>query len=202
MLSHLAGATNRADIRRLRSLEGERQELSEQLAGARRRSLEREAEHRRFTEERDVKLRDLTQRLQETQAAEMRLERIEARLRNFEDGEAVRALRARNTELESALDESRRELESESQRRSTLERELSMLRSDYREMRSTVRELNTECNALESLLESGIDNSSGGGAGGTVDLCGRRGCLRWRSGGHRQSLPRARGAVERPLPPP
>ena len=175
MLSHLAGATNRADIRRLRSLEGERQELSEQLAGARRRSLEREAEHRRFTEERDVELRDLTQRLQEAQAAEMRLEQIEARLRNFEDGEAVRALRARNTELESALDESRRELESESQRRSTLERELSTLRSDYREMRSTVRELNTECNALESLLESGIDNSSGGGgAGGTVDLCGRR----------------------------
>ena len=175
MLSHLAGATNRADIRRLRSLEGERRELSEQLAGARRRLLEREAEHRRLTGERDVELRELTKRLQVARAAEMRVEQIEGRLRNYEDGEAVRTLCARNTELESALDEARRELESESQRRSTLERELSALSFAHREMSSTVRELNTECDALESLLQSGIDNSSGGGgSAATVDLCGRK----------------------------
>ena len=46
MLSHLAGATNRADIRRLRTLEGERRELSEQLAAARQRLSEREVENR------------------------------------------------------------------------------------------------------------------------------------------------------------
>ena len=175
MLSHLAGGTNRADIRRLRSLEGERQELTEQLADARRRLLEREAEHGRLTEEHGVEVRELTNRLKAAQAAEMRVEQIEERLRDYEDGEAVRTLCARNTELESALDEARRELESESQRRSTLERELSTLSSAHREMSSTVRELNTECDALESLLQSGIDNSSGGGrSAATVDLCGRR----------------------------
>ena len=176
MLSHLAGATNRADIRRLRALEGERQELSEQLADARHRLLEREAEHRRLAGEREVELRDLTKRLQEAQAVEMRLEQIEGRLRNYEDGEAIRALYVRNTELESELAEARRELESESQRRSTFERELAALSSAHREMSSTVQELNNECDALESLLQSGIDNASGGAVGSdaTVDLCGRR----------------------------
>ena len=175
MLSHLAGATNRADIRRLRALEGERQEMSEQLADARRRLSQREAEHRRLSEERDGELRELTHRLRVAQAAEMRIEQIEGRLRNYEDGEAVRALYARNTELESELAEARRALESESQRRSTLERELSALSSAHREMSSTVRELYTECDALESLVQSGIDSSrGGGGSGATVDLCGRR----------------------------
>ena len=176
MLSHLAGATNRADIRRLRTLEGERRELSEQLADARGRLLEREAEHRRLAEERDVELRELTHRLQAAQGAEMRLEQIEGRLRSYEDGEAVRALCARNTELESELAEARRALESESQRRSTLERELSALSSAHREVSSTVRELYTECDALESLLQSGLDRRTGGdvGSGTTVDLCGRR----------------------------
>ena len=176
MLSHLAGATNRADIRRLRALEGERQELSGQLADVRRRLLERESEHRRHTEERDVELRDLRNRLQAAQAAEMRLDQTEERLRSYEAGDAVRSLYARNAELESKLDEARRKLESESQRRSTLERELSTLSSAHLEMSSTVRELNGECEALESLLESGIDNSSGGAgkSGAVVDLCGRR----------------------------
>ena len=58
-----------------------------------------------------------------------------------------------------------------------MERELSVLRAEHEEMRSTVRALNTECNALESMLESGIDDTHGGGAvesDRAVDLCGRR----------------------------
>ena len=176
MLSHLAGATNRADIRRLRALEGERQELSEQLAAARCRLSEREADHRRLSEDHETDSRELSNRLRAAQAAEMRLEQVEERLRNYEDGEAVRRLRARNTELESELEEARRELGSESQRRSALERELSALNSAHEEMVSTVQALNVECDALESMLQSGIDHACGGAgeSGATVDLCGRR----------------------------
>ena len=176
MLSHLAGATNRADIRRLRALEGERQELTEQLTAARDRLLEREAEHRCLAEEHHAERGELTNRLRAAQVAETRLAQIEGRLRDFEDGEAVRMLRRRNAALESELDEARRELRSESQRRSTLERELSTLRTVHQESSSTVRALNTECDALESMLQSGIDDTNGGGieSGATVDLCGQR----------------------------
>ena len=43
-------------------------------------------------------------------------------------------------------------------------------------MGSTVRALNAECDALESMLESGIDSVNGSAveSGRAVDLCGRR----------------------------
>ena len=176
MLSHLAGATNRADIRRLRTLEGERRKLSEQLTDARRRLSERESEHRRLAEEHAIEVRELTDRLRTAQAAETRLARMEGRLRAFEDGEALRGLRARNTGLESELDEARRKHRSESQRASALECELSALRAAHDEMNTTVRALNAECDALESVLQSGIDDTSRCSTelGAAVDLCGRR----------------------------
>ena len=176
MLSHLAGATNRADIRRLRALECERQEMSEQLAGARRRLSEREAERQRLVEDHLAEMRDLMDRLRAAQAAETRLAQLQARLREFEDGETVRTLRMYNTALDSELAEARREHRSESQRRATLERELSALHAAHQKLSSTVRALNTECDALESVLQSGIDKANGGAIelGAAVDLCGRR----------------------------
>ena len=175
MLSHLAGATNRADIRRLRALEGERRELAEQLAAARCRSSEREAEHRRLTEAHETEMRSLTDRLQAAHAAEIRLEQLEECVRSYEDGDAVRELHARNIELASELEEARRELGSESQRRSTLEHKLSALDAAHRETSSTVQALSAECDALESMLQSGIDDvrDGAGESGATVDLCGR-----------------------------
>lgn len=176
MLSHLAGATNRADIRRLRALEGERQALSEQLAAARCRLSEREAEQRRLAEDHRTEIRELTDRLRAAQAAETRREQLEGRLREFEDGEAFRRLSTHNTGLESELNEARRELRSESKRRSTIERELWALHAAHREMSATVQVLNTECATLEAMLQSGIDNASSNaiGSGAGVDLCGRR----------------------------
>ena len=59
MLSHLAGATNRADIRRLRALEGERREMSEKLEAMQLRSSEREDEHRRLAREQAALVREV-----------------------------------------------------------------------------------------------------------------------------------------------
>ena len=177
MLSHLAGATNRADIRRLRALEGERQELSEQLAATRRRLFESQAEHRCVADDHQAEKRELANRLQAAQAAEMRLEQLEGRLRELEDGETVRALRARNAGLQSDLDEARRQLRTETQRRSTLEHELSALQAALRDASSTAEALGAECDDLESMLEAGIDDAGRGGAiesDRAVDLCGRR----------------------------
>ena len=177
MLSHLAGATNRADIRRLRALEGERQELADQLAAARRRLFESQAEHRCVIDDHQAEKRELASRLQAAQAAERRLEQLEGRLRELEGGETVRALRARNATLESELDEARRQLRTEAQRRSTLEHELSALQATLRDVSSTAEALSAECDDLETVLEAGIDDADGGGAiesGRAVDLCGRR----------------------------
>lgn len=177
MLSHLAGATNRADIRRLRALEGERQELTEQLAAARRRLFESQAEHRCVADDYQAEKRELANRLQAAQAAEVRLGQLEDRLRELEDGETVRTLRARNAALESELGAARRQLRTETQRRSALEHELSVLQATLRDVSTTAEALSAECDDLESMLESGIDDADGGGAiesDRAVDLCGRR----------------------------
>ena len=177
MLSHLAGATNRADIRRLRALEGERQELTEQLAAARRRLFESQAEHRCVADDYQAEKRELANRLQAAQAAEVRLGQLADRLRELEDGETVRTLRARNAALESELGAARRQLRTETQRRSTLEHELSVLQATLRDVSTTAEALSAECDDLESMLESGIDDADGSGAiesDRAVDLCGRR----------------------------
>ena len=176
MLSHLAGATNRADIRRLRLLEDERRGLSEQLAAARRRLSEREVESRALATEHENEVRALREQLKTARAAEPRLERLEKRLRAFEDGDALRASDARNAALQSDLDDARRSHRGEVKRRSALERELSALRTAHQETSSTVRALNAECDALETVLQSGIDGEDvgAGATGAAVDLCGRR----------------------------
>ena len=176
MLSHLAGATNRADIRRLRLLEDERRELSEQLAAARRRLSEREVESRTLATEHENEVRALREQLKTARAAEPRLEQLEKRLRAFEDGDALRASDARNAALQSDLDDARRSHRGEVKRRSALERELSALRTAHQETSSTVRALNAECDALETVLQSGIDGEDvgAGATGAAVDLCGRR----------------------------
>ena len=176
MLSHLAGATNRADIRRLRALEDERRELSEQLAAARGQMSDREVEHRRLAEAHQAEVRDLKNRLVEAQHAEMRLVQVEGRVREFEEGEELRALRTRNTTLASELDELKRMHRIELQRRLALESELSALRAAHQEMNATVRALNAECDALESMLQSGMDDANRGDvdSSAAVDLCGRR----------------------------
>ena len=176
MLSHLAGATNRADIRRLRALEDERRELSEQLAAARGQMSDREVEHCRLAEAHQAEVRDLKNRLVEAQHAEMRLVQVEGRVREFEEGEELRALRTRNTTLASELDELKRMHRIELQRRLALESELSALRAAHQEMNATVRALNAECDALESMLQSGMDDANRGDidSSAAVDLCGRR----------------------------
>ena len=196
MLSHLAGATNRADIRRLRALECERRELSEQLAAMQLRLSQREDEHRRLAREQAALVRELRSRLQAVHAAETRLGEMEERVREFEDGDELRSVRARNAAMESELEDVKREIRNESQRRSTLEEEIAGLRSTHHEMNATIETLSNECDALESLVQSGVCNSNGATAapGVEVDLRGRRIAY---VGGRPGTVSRFRALVER-----
>ena len=173
MLSHLAGASNRGDIRRLNALEAERRALSEELAVARRQASESEAEVRRLGERHEAGARMLEDRTRAARATEGRLAEAEARIREHERGDAWRDLQARNTALSSELEEAVRTGRAETRRRVELEREISELRSAHDDVVSAVRELGAECAALERLLHTGLREADDG-AGASVDLCGLR----------------------------
>ena len=176
MLSHLAGASNRMDIRRLNALESERQTLTEALVAAKRRLSENEAELRRLAERRAAEARTLESQARAARAVEGRLAEAEARIREFEQGEAYRSLQARNAALATALEEAGRTGGAETQRRTELERELSELRTAHDDAASTVRELRAECAALERLLHPDLHGTGGGASapGASIDLRGRR----------------------------
>ena len=176
MLSHLVGASNRADIRRLNALEGERGALSEDLAAARRRLSEHDAETRRMVERHATEVRTLKYRAQAAHVAEQRLAEAEARIRALEQGEAYRKLEARVAALVAEREEAGRANHIEVQRRMESERELAKLRLAHDDMASAVRELGAECKALEGMLHSGLHGAGGGIADpeASLDLRGRR----------------------------
>ena len=176
MLSHLVGASNRGDVRRLNALEGEREALSEDLAAARRRLSKHDAETRRLVERQAAEVRTLKHRAQAAHVAEQRLAEAEARVRALEQGEAYRKLEARLAALAAEREEIGRANRAEVQRRLDAERELAKLRIAHDGMASTARELGAECKALECMLHSGLRGADGGarGPGASIDLRGRR----------------------------
>ena len=176
MLSHLAGASNRGDIRRLNALEDERRTLSEALAAARRRLSENETELRRLAERRAAEAQTLKSRTRAAREVEGRLAEAETRIRELEQGEAYRSVQARSAALATALEEAGRSSRAEMQRRTDLERALSELRSAHDDTASTIRELRAECAALERMLHSDLQGTGDGASapGASIDLRGRR----------------------------
>ncbi len=176
MLSHLAGASNRGDIRRLNTLEGERRTLFEELTVARRQLSEHDIETRRLAERHAAEVQVLKRQAQAARATERRLAEAEARVRELEQGEAYRKLQARNATLAAEVEEAGRANRIEVQRRMESEHELSELRLAHDGMASTVRELGAECEALECMLHSGLHGAGGGAADpeASIDLRGRR----------------------------
>ena len=194
MLSHLLGASNRADIRRLNDLESERDALSGELAGVRRQLSAKDEDVRRLSEA-------LGSESRAARLAEKRLARAESRLRALTGGGAHRELRERIDVLESRLEDADRAARAEGRRRTELEREASELREARDSMRSRIAELGAECEALERMLECGGrgPDDTGGEAAPVLDLGGRRiAYLGGRAGliGHfRELIQRANGEL-------
>ena len=169
MLSHFLGASNRADIRRLSLLESEREALSEELAGVRRRLSAKDAEARRLADA-------LRGRTEAARSAEKRLADAASRVHALTEGGAYRELQARIALLESRLEEARRAARAECRQRVELEREASELRSARDRLRSEVTELGAECGALELIVDLGIGDGAdtAGEPAPLLDLGGRR----------------------------
>ena len=169
MLSHLLGASNRADIRRLRFLEREHEALSEELADSRRQLAERDAQLRRLHDERN-------REAESARAAETRLAEALARVSELTTGGALQALEARNDSLAARLEKAARGHQVECRRRAELEREVSELRSAREVALIELRDLGAECEALEHMLASRVPGEVPAAAGRspTLDLGGQR----------------------------
>ena len=148
MLSHLLGASNRADLRKLNALEKEREPLSDELARVRRRTAERDAEARRFAA-------SLAREAQRARSAENRLAEASARLQALTRDGVHREMQRRMDALEVRLAEAVRAGQDEHRRRTELENASSGLRRERDDLRSLVRSLRAECGALEFVLTSG-----------------------------------------------
>ena len=169
MLSHLFGASNRANIRRLSFLEREREALSEALAGSRRQLADKDEQLRRLRDERN-------REAESARAAEIRLAEAKARVNELTAGGALQALEARNGALAARLEKASRDHQVECRRRAELEREVSELRSAREVALIELRDLGAECEALELMVGSRIPGEVPAVAdrSPSLDLGGRR----------------------------
>ena len=169
MLSHLTGAANRADAKRQQSLETA-------LAEAKLGLTAQAAEQRRAAAEHADDVAALEHQLRAAGADGPALAAAEARLREFENGEAHRALERAEAKLTADLEDARRAGERSRQRCDGLERELSELRQAYREAAAGLKALGDECSALEATLSASIHSTTDPPRAETpaIDLCGRR----------------------------
>ena len=160
MLSHIAGAANRADIRRLKEVQAENRSLSEQLAGARRRMAAQQDEHRQSAESHAIEIQSMARRLQAAKTAETRIAALEGRLAEYENGEAHRRLQSESAALNEKLEDARRAGERESQRRTELEQQLALVQQAEEEAADQAQQLRAECAALEAIIEAGVHQTS------------------------------------------
>lgn len=101
ILSHLTGAANWADAKRLQSLERDLAETKRSLAS-------QATEQRQAAERHQREIAGLECRLRAAEASAAALATTETRLREFENGEAYRTLEHANDALTAELRDARR----------------------------------------------------------------------------------------------
>ena len=155
MLSHIAGAANRADIRRLKEVQAENRSLSEQLAGLRRRLAAQQEAHGRAAKRHAEEMKTVSRRLKAAETAETRIAGLEAQLADYESGDAHRRLQSENASLKAEAEDARLACGRERRRCADLKRELGQVQQAREESADQVRQLHAECEALEAVVASG-----------------------------------------------
>ncbi len=183
MLSHLVGAANRADIRRLVALERENQELRERLERQQLRAQETATEHVQELAKMQGRLIDSHCQLAAAKAAPQRAENSEQdeeQRRALADLVAIQAERRERAEQATAL----------------VQAEANHLREELEHLRKHVRVLGSELEAAEIQLREMVlsDGDSRPAAVLDTQLRGRRILY---VGGRPSSTPSIRSLVER-----
>lgn len=180
MLSHMVGAANRADIRRLMGLEDERDTLADQLTQAKRRIVEQERDSRRLVDQHAAVLRVLTDRLATVATLEQQVRRLEAELHVFVTGEAHAEMRRELEQLRGDLAAAEHGLADARARNAGLANDNLQLRQATECSEAACRAATAECELVERLLREQFTCGRYSNADGTasdtatIDLCGRR----------------------------
>ena len=193
MLSHLVGASGRANIRRLRALEGERDSVANELARAKRRLAERDRDVRRLVEQHAAEIRDLNARVQAARTAEPRRKAAEERVLELESGAVHRTLSSRLQDCQRRLDKESKRAEAARGRVAAQDREIRVLGETIDRLNEDLLAARREADSLETLLCSGLATSDRRQTAG-LDLAGRRIVY---VGGRNQLIPQFRTLVER-----
>lgn len=172
MLSHLVGASNRADIKRL----GELERALEAMADAREAE---KASARQTLEQREREIETLKMQLSAQTGQVRRAAMLESRLERFESGETVRELSARNRTLGNNLKVLRAELQDTQAQLIAHRRDSAAAASEVARLSGEVEILYAERDSLERVLEQELANlchhcekSDAGQAGSAINLGG------------------------------
>lgn len=151
MLSHLVGASNRADIKQLNAQE----DALEALAG----ELESEkARTRQAIEDRDRQIETLKMELAAQTGEVRRAAMLQSRLEQFESGETVSRLSGRNRELNEELKIQRFEMETAQEAIKNIKRRNARLIGEADKANSQISALRAERDSLERVLEQKLIN--------------------------------------------
>ena len=196
MLSHMVGAANRADIRRLRDLEQEAAGLRDDLDRTRRRATYERAALRREVDGQAARIAVLTEELAAALSAPGRVEELEGRLRALEDGSAVAGLRRTVETLTRQVTDSNARADRLAEESSDRARQIEALCGSSRDLEARLREAEADRDRLEVICaaRSQADFETDPGLPSDVDLHG--GTLVY-VGGRARLVPYFRGLVER-----
>ena len=194
MLSHLVGASNRSDIRRLRLLDVRSQGMEKALREAKRALKTRAAEHER-------RMAELRGSLAESQQALGGLSWVLERVRQLENGDDLRVLKREvkrcraesQADRERALEAERAVAEME-RRQGTLEKKLRTLEAELREKTAECTCIEDEFKRLLEALSADPCPDCGTDRCPSPRLCGKRVLY---VGGRKRLIQHYRTVVER-----
>lgn len=163
MLSHLIGAANRADIRRLMTIESERDALADAVAAAKRRLAEQERDTRRLIEQHAAEMRAVTER-QGTGAARPEGANTPPAIGITPPSPPSEG----ETEMRRQLAAVTQQLAEQQAQVISLRRENVRLLEANTQHETTFRAVAAECDAMERLLHEQF-TTAGNGESGTRD---------------------------------
>lgn len=180
MLSHLVGAANRADIRRLRQLEADNTALAAKVERQQRQLRDGFAERDRIIREQ----KDLLAKQASTSS----------------EYSPVRADRVANDQLESPVHDLNRQLAQEMMRRERAEQHLAEASNALIETEQQLRESRTECESYRQELdeiESQLEGLFRPNSGGTAEPVTLSGLTLLYVGGRAHQIPQLKALTER-----
>lgn len=172
MLSHLSGASQQAELKRIPALE-------RRVALLQRKLEQHRQDHQRRQQDNAQKLQRLQLRLREAQRAERQLHEAQARLEALEHNDLVKRLRAQVECYAAQLSAARLAKERADSELDTARRQRSFEREAHCRTRALLHQVVRERQALERFVESELLEPScpagcaAAESGCDMDLCGR-----------------------------